>query len=567
MPPIRVGIGARPASDARRVADLLAAAARSEFHRIKAQRMKQEDDERNGAEVEPMFSGDDPKEVAIEMRGYLKAMRGLIDKESAAPSADQLSAFEGMRGLVGIAREVERGAAGNPLVVDNADLLKGKYVDMFAGTALTPAAARSAAPVTAPGSATTLYAPGESASVPVAIPADRAPVQRDENGKPIPAFKLDRRFVPRRPSTMPHFSEVSEEYLAARESAKSGKNKDIGTARFRRDLFIELIGDHRVDTYDASDLQAYIHLLSFWPAEEKDRTPGWTARQIIDANRDRHLKPMKLKTMKDGYVGIVRSAINYKAASFGYADPFHRAVLRYPDTAAPPRSAEPLSAEKISRLFRVGVEGGILDEAMLPLLGHLTGRRLGLLIHLQGQDIREKYRGVFVAESPGVTRIGGVWKRVPFKTDASTNFFVLHPFLKEIGFIDWAMDQGENFLFPEIMRLVDPSKSASSYMQRLFEKAGIEKGQGEVFHSLRGGNIDEMREEKVDGRIRRLQVGHAVGSDEHEGYGRRTLSEKSAILLANLPLNPEIDFSVFRGLNFGVMAKRKRSRGRRPAAS
>ncbi len=53
--------------------------------------------------------------------------------------------------------------------------------------------------------------------------------------------------------------------------------------------------------------------------------------------------------------------------------------------------------------------------------------------------------------------------------------FVLHPFLKEIGFIDWAIKQEDNFLFSEIMRLVDPSKSASSYMQRLLQKAGIEK--------------------------------------------------------------------------------------------
>ena len=132
MPPIRVGIGARPASDARRVADLLAAAARSEFARIGTRRMKGDEESGTPPEVQPMFSGEDAKEVVTEMRGYLKAMRSLIDQAAPEPSADQVAAFAGLRGLVGIAREIEKGPEGNPLVVDNADLLKGKYVDQFA---------------------------------------------------------------------------------------------------------------------------------------------------------------------------------------------------------------------------------------------------------------------------------------------------------------------------------------------------------------------------------------------------------------------------------------------------
>ncbi|WP_157944664.1 hypothetical protein [Mangrovicella endophytica] len=78
-------------------------------------------------------------------------------------------------------------------------------------------------------------------------------------------------------------------------------------------------------------------------------------------------------------------------------------------------------------------------------------------------------------------------------------------------------------------------------MQRLLQKAGIEKGKSEVFHSLRSGNIEEMRDEQVDGRTRRLQVGHTVEIDEHEGYGSKQLSEKGARVLALRPLNPEID--------------------------
>lgn len=571
--PIRIGIGARPASDARRLADILAAAARTEFSRIKARRMSGEDKSGDETHVEPLFSGEDAREVAIEMRGYLKAMHRIIEKDAPVPSPDQAAAFTGLRGLVGIAREIEKGPEGNPVVVENVDLLKGKYVDQFAGTALT--AVENASPtVAAPtaGPVPSIPPTHVPAVDPVQPPRTTVSVRHTEprqvglDGKTIPAFMLDRRVVPRRASDMPPFSEVSDDYLTARQTASPSKWRDINTARFRRDLFIELIGDHPIDTYNAADFQAYVHLLTYWPAEEKERRSDWTARQIIENNRDLHLKPIGLSTFREGYVGTIATMMRHKMAELGYADPFAGAKIRYPETAAPKRSAQPLSAEKISRLFRTGVESGLLDEAMLPLLGHLTGRRLGLLIHLQGSDVREKFRGVFVAETSGIVFRDKAWMRVPYKTDASTDYFVLHPFLKEIGFIDWAMAQGEAFLFPEIMRLVDPSKSASSYMQRLFQKAGFQKKAGEVFHSLRGGNIDEMREEKVDGRIRRLQVGHTIGGDEHEGYGRQVLSEKGARQLSMMPLNPEIDFSMFHGLQFDVMAKCKRTRGRRPKA-
>ena len=205
---------------------------------------------------------------------------------------------------------------------------------------------------------------------------------------------------------------------------------------------------------------------------------------------------------------------------------------------------------------------------MLPLLGHLTSRRLGLLIHLRGIDFREQFPDVWVGQVTRLSQINGVWTTVPVKTRDSERYFVLHDFLKEIGFIDWASRQGSNFLFPNIMKLVDPSKSGSSYMQRLFKKAGIKPktgeesvGRREVFHSLRGGNIQDMRDSGVDPRERRVQAGHSAGTDEHDLYGFDVATEKEARKLKSLPLDPEIDYSIFRGLDFDAIAKRKRVAG------
>eukprot|EP01032_Pedospumella_encystans_P004772 gene4772-5664_t len=75
---------------------------------------------------------------------------------------------------------------------------------------------------------------------------------------------------------------------------------------------------------------------------------------------------------------------------YEFHDPFVGAPIRYPSTAAPCVPYEPLSAELISKIFRLGVETGQMHCAMLPLFGHLTGRRLGLLVNLRGNEFRRK---------------------------------------------------------------------------------------------------------------------------------------------------------------------------------
>jgi len=445
------------------------------------------------------------------------------------------------------------------VVVENAELLKARYVEKFSSGGVAGAGAIPPVP-----QSTTM------APAPIGVSASAANTSISAAAKPgaalaaskVPAFQLDRRFVERAPSSKPLFSTISDEYLAARRTKSGDDNADVETARFRRDLFIELIGDHPVDTYSGTDLQAYVSQLKYWPASVKERPSGMSAREILAANQDLSKKPLGIKTLREGYVANVKAMFRSKLTEHDYRDPFSGAKIFYPETAAPSQATEPLSADQMSRIFRQGVDGGLLDEALLPLLGHITGRRLGLLVHLMGSDIREKYRGVWVAQTNGIVKVGKVWRRVPIKTDASTTFFVLHDLLREIGFIDWAAACGDQFLFPELMRLVDPSKSASSYMGRLFEKAGVTGKRKEVFHSLRGGNIELMRDNKVDARDRKLQAGHTL-DDEHDFYGFRAISEKRARELAHSPLMECVDFSMFKGLDFEQLAKAKRTFGRR----
>lgn len=397
-----------------------------------------------------------------------------------------------------------------------------------------------------------------------AMPMQTAETAGASKPRPIALSKHeDRRFVARPASSHPTFCQIAAEYLQAYATKTGQGNRDLSTARMRCELFAELIGDHPVDTYNSADLQAYLDYLKYWPAKNNDRPADMSPWQIIEANKHLHHQPLSLKSIKEGYISVVKRVIRFKMGDLGYRDPFSGAKLLYPGTATPPQTTQPLSAQAISAIFKTGVEGGLFDEAFLPLLGNLTGRRLGLLIHLTGNDFREKYPDVWTASTSGLVKIDGTWRRVPYKTDASITFFVLHSFLYEIGFIEWARSKGEALLFPHFHQLADPSKSASQYMQRLWRRAGIEQGYKEVFHSLRSSQIEELRDQNIDARDRRLQVGHSVGSDQHDNYGHNSITERRARELSRLPLNPEINYDLFRGLDFEKMYRAKRIAGQR----
>lgn len=201
--------------------------------------------------------------------------------------------------------------------------------------------------------------PSVAPSAPIVAPVEPTsidPDQRDEKGKRIPAFMLDRRKVRRPTSRKPLFSEIIESHIAKREIVRGQDNKDIKIARPRLALFLELIGDHPVDTYDGSDLQAYVMLMKHRPANNNSRDSDQSAFEILEANAGLTLKPLTRKTLKEGYGAVVRAAMRSGMTTYSYKDPFQGADIEYRDTAEEPVPAEPLSASKSSGVFRAGVD-------------------------------------------------------------------------------------------------------------------------------------------------------------------------------------------------------------------
>ncbi len=557
---MRVSLGSRSAQEARAAADRLAAVARYWFREL--EKHMSTESGLGGLGVQPEVGEDDENLLWRFLTTQMKAALFDIRDPAPPPSPQEAHNHAIIGNIVRISRELAASQEGRPhdaLIADNADVLVAAAASRLGQPpAERPASPALITPVAAAPSQTVTKTETIEARPTAAIPSGRISKTEDF----VPAFKQDRRSVVRPASTKPLFSQVAREYLAARTSNTSKKNKDIGTARFRLNLFFDLIGDHPVDTYTIVDLHAYVDMLRCWPSNLKDRDPDKTPREIIEDNADLHFLPLSEKSMQDGYLPVVKAVVAHGGKLYDYKSQLAGAQLTYPETARPSIPSEPLAYHKITKLLTTGVRTGYIDNAMLPLLGLLTGRRLGLLLHLKGNDIREKFEGVWVAQTEGVQLVDGSWTRIPMKTDASMTFFVLHNFLSEIGFVQWATEHGDKFIFAELMRLADPSKSASSYMGRLFQRAKIKEARGEVFHSLRGGFIEEAANQDVERRDRKLQAGHQLGDDEHELYGFRALSEYKARKIANLQLNPEIDLSVYRGLNFVKMAAKKRDSGR-----
>jgi hypothetical protein len=540
-----MGLGAVSRREARRLADELAVMARRRFDEAKWQ-MEVSEDSNVGS-----------PEWIEGLKNHL--IVGLARLQDPPPPRTPLDAasHNAIGHLVQIEQELRKGRAASPIMVTNADRLRRVYFDRLItlgrlGDALeqrseddalysalakldrpAPSAAADGLTDTAVNSATTRSLP-VSAAAPPQVSAPRASV-------------LEK----------PTFAKISAEYIKMRGAADGDDHKDIQYLRLRRQTFLELIEDRPVDQYTGKDLQDYLNAMQFWPANVTKRAEvkGFSVRDMLSLNQDRHLAPLAQKTMQDGYLANIKTMIRSGMTTYGYQDPFAGVRLHWPKGFAPSVPREGIDDEVLNKTFRLGIDSGLLDSALLPLLAELTSRRLGLLCFLQGKDFRRKH-GVWIAQTAGIVFEQGVWKRVPIKTAESTTFFVLHEKLSEIGFVDWAASQ-PGYVFEAVHEYKDPAKSTSKNLNRLLRNAGA-RGGVEVLHSLRGDGIDEMRAQDIDGRARRLQAGHTLG-DEHDQYGFRALSASACHQLATAKLKRQIDWSIFRDIDFEKLATARRS--------
>jgi len=359
----------------------------------------------------------------------------------------------------------------------------------------------------------------------------------------------------------PLFSAAAESYIAKLAKTHSEGYEEIRYLRHRKAIFLTLCEDKPVAAYTRADLQHFVDEVRYLPPNIS-KQKGYDIKQIgeyIAAAKQAGAPGLAANTLQDTYLSRIRTILRDGCADAGIPFPLQDVSVRMPHDAPKARRRLALDNEKLANVFRMGVESGSMAEAMMPLLGYLTGRRIGLLTYLRREDIHRHHGAWLITPRQAVLK-DGRWQVVPLKTEESLTAFVLHNFLDDIGFIDWAR-AAPGFVFESLHAAGDPADTASKRMGRHFRKAGVDPQYFAMFHGLRHAKINRDRELKIAPRASRLQVGHELRG-VHESYGEVGMNATETISIAQAELSPDLDLSMFRGIDFDALGAFRPKTGR-----
>jgi integrase len=357
--------------------------------------------------------------------------------------------------------------------------------------------------------------------------------------------RINDKLFPEKPTLI----QAGRRYLKLKRIGLGIGNKEYKYLKNRLFAFVRIVGNKPIDEYTLDDLTKFAQELQYVPANYSVK-PRWRNKkitEIIAINKSSQMRDPSLttKTIKVTYVGKIKTIFNYLCGQHNIRNPFAHSSPIFPKIASQSVIRKPCTPAFIATLFKgvTQIEPGKMlrsDDALLPLLGALTGARLGELVFLQPGDIKPS-GGHYIADliSPVFTEDGSV--RRPTKNDnTSLRYIALHDELIRIGFISWAHRQSK-WLFPDLHAKIikRPVDTASKRFQRIFKKAGIHSKRAMVFHSLRHFYKDWVRDCEVEERTIDMQTGHALLTVGRQ-YGSRVLRDKEVHKLATLRLPDEI---------------------------
>ncbi|TDT96710.1 phage integrase family protein [Azorhizobium sp. AG788] len=358
---------------------------------------------------------------------------------------------------------------------------------------------------------------------------------------------------------IPHLSIIAEEIIGAKEQAIGGRSGY--PARLRRAVrsFILIVGDKTVDQYMPLDLQRYVSIIgalpSTWTSDKRLR--NLTPIEAIErAKTIKGLKPISKTTVAE-YLAefrsvwmVVRATYPDHARALGHED----VRLTLPRSAARPVEREGLPIKAINTWLANAARERRPDDKYLPLLGALTGARLGELVGLQVEDLHRFEDHWTLSLVEDVEDEDGETHERQVKTEQSRRVIALPDAIADTGFIQWAGGLRIGPLWPQLLRSVRPHATASKRMMRVMKQLGIH-GPGQTFHSLRHGYKDYLRVMKVDKRTINQQVGHAHDS-VGEGYGAKTLRPDEIRLIATLALPDGLDLKPYSEVGAAPILRR-----------
>lgn len=362
---------------------------------------------------------------------------------------------------------------------------------------------------------------------------------------------------------LPLLSVIANEIIDPKVEALGKKSGYCARLRRAVRAFVSIIGDKPVDQYMPKDLQTFTATLGRLPAtwSTDKRLRDLPPIDVIErAKTIKGLKPISRTTVAE-YLAEVRHV--WKAVRATYPD--HARALGHDDvsvtlprSAARPLKRAPLDVESINLFFASAAKERRPDDRFLPLLGALTGARLGELVGLQVADVQpfEAHWTLNLINDYEDDEDGEAGER-QIKNDGSRRVVALPDAIVGTGFIEWATGLRGGTLWPHLSKTVRPHATSSKRLMRTMKEIGIHVPRVQTFHSLRHGYKDHLRERKIDRRTMDFQVGHAP-ADVGESYGSGILRPDEIRLLATLPLPNGLDLSPYFATALPLVRRRKK---------
>lgn len=297
---------------------------------------------------------------------------------------------------------------------------------------------------------------------------------------------------PTAPNAMaPLLSEVIDPYLKTKQESEVSENYLKGMPR-RFQAFIDFAGDKPITDYRSSELHSFTAALSKVPREwsRDERLKTQSIRDVIEWNEDRKekLDCLAVTAIKTGYILPVKGLFLWACSEHMLLNPFGNFRFSAPKSARELDDRQSFTTEELNRIFALAGLEKRLDDRMLPLLGLLTGARIGELTFLQAKDFRKTSDGYYYIYLSKNLTVDGKEKERAVKTKQSIRHIAVHEIFKTIGFINHINKlRPAAWVFPHLhgKNVRDPADTASKRMSRLLKDAGVYQEYIKVFHSLR----------------------------------------------------------------------------------
>lgn len=337
-----------------------------------------------------------------------------------------------------------------------------------------------------------------------------------------------------------------------------GTNRYADHVRHSLRTFLEIAGDKQLRRYVPADLQEYVNVLARVPSNlsKLQQFRGMGLRDAAVANaRLKEPRPCMAEKTIEKYLTEVRLIWQCATASVPDVRDIGAGSVTMPRSAAPALDREGLPPPVLSKWFAEAARHREPHLRWLPVLGLLTGMRLGEIVFLQPGDFVE-YEGF---QAIDLRRFNDRHRHV--KTKESLRVVPIHPMLHEVGFTSWMLTQKGKWLFPVFHDAADPADSAQKRMAYWMKSLGIHVPQIATYHSLRHSAKAWLRAIAGD-RIADLMQGHSLPTVGGKyGFGLLQAEEIEKIVTGAPPR--DVDFGPYAISGPGL----RRSRARRASSN